>query len=99
MEDHPHALTMQREMIREVEAAKPKFVVFVMVPTSWLRRPTSKRQIFDWATAYVRTGHRLVGWIDLPSGDSEEAQFYWDRDALEHRGQARERVLVYERVP
>ena len=36
MEIHPFASTMQQEMIQEIEAAKPEFIVMVDVKSSWL---------------------------------------------------------------
>ena len=52
MEPQPYALTMQKELIRDVETAQPDYVVFVTNPTSWLRRDTSPRKLFDWWAAY-----------------------------------------------
>ncbi len=97
MEDQPHALAMQQEMIREVESAQPKFVVFVTASTSWLRRPTSRSEILQWTTRYLQSGHRLVGCVEPPSADSREARYYWGAAAADHRSQAQNRVLVYER--
>ena len=37
MEDQPYALTMQKELIRDVENSQPDYVVFVTTATSWVR--------------------------------------------------------------
>jgi hypothetical protein len=55
---------MQQEMIGEIEAARPKFLVFVDIPTSWLRRTSSDMLIFDWYARY-REHYDLVGIIDI----------------------------------
>ncbi|MDW7979708.1 MAG: hypothetical protein RMH97_03990 [Verrucomicrobiales bacterium] len=60
METHPYAAKMQEELVRELEAAQPEFVVFINMHTSWLRRPESERRIFDWWTAYSKTNYMLV---------------------------------------
>src|SRR3989442_1371481 len=39
MELQPFALEMQKEFIRDSEAARPEYVVFVGVSDSWLREP------------------------------------------------------------
>lgn len=39
MENQPYALKMQKEMIGEIEAAKPRYLVFVNIFTSWLAYP------------------------------------------------------------
>lgn len=48
MEPHPYAASMQRQMIGEIEAANPRFVVFVTVWTSWLVGPESDQTVFRW---------------------------------------------------
>src|SRR5206468_3959543 len=48
MEAQKYASTMQDEMIREIETARPKFVVLVNVSTSWLVSRESATKIFRW---------------------------------------------------
>ena len=64
MEDQPFARIMQEEMIREIVANEPEFVVFVNVTTSWLARPNSLRRIFEWFDEYKR-GLELVARVEL----------------------------------
>jgi 4-amino-4-deoxy-L-arabinose transferase-like glycosyltransferase len=52
MEPQPFALKMQEEMIREIEAATPQFIVYVQGDTSWGRRPDSNPKIFNWWDGY-----------------------------------------------
>ena len=47
MEIHNYALTMQKEMTREVESSNPKFIVLVPISTSWLIRPNSEKFDFE----------------------------------------------------
>ena len=67
MEPHQHALPMQREMIQEIEAARPKYLVVVSMNISWLKRPGSENLIFDWFANYAarqfragRGGHHRI---------------------------------------
>jgi hypothetical protein len=53
MEPHAAALDMQKEMIEQIEAAQPKYLVFVGIRTSWLVRRASDRFIFEWAKQYL----------------------------------------------
>ena len=39
---------MQQEMISQIEAARPKIMVFVSIDVSWLNRPGSVQDIFGW---------------------------------------------------
>ena len=53
METHPLALPCQAEMIQEIETARPEYIVFVGVRTSWLVQPDSAREIFRWEREYT----------------------------------------------
>ena len=50
MEDHDFALQMQKDFIKDVESMNPKYLIYVGVPTSWLRRHDSHKEIFQWLT-------------------------------------------------
>jgi hypothetical protein len=69
MELQSYAGRMQREMMREIEAARPKYVVFVVVPTSWLRQRNSEAEIFDWFDRYTAADFRLDGLVNIVSRD------------------------------
>jgi hypothetical protein len=53
MEPQPFALSMQEEMIAQVEKSDPPFLVLVQISTSWLRRQESERKIFFWMNRYL----------------------------------------------
>ena len=63
-EEQAYASVMQLEFIREVEAAAPEFVVYVLIDRSWLRHAHSDDGIFRWADAYTRDHYSLVGVAD-----------------------------------
>lgn len=75
MQDDPLALEMQHEMIREIVQARPKYIVFVRVITSWLPQPHSHLDIFKWLNNYERKYYNLVGVADIVPPD--ETEFYW----------------------
>ncbi len=74
MEPQRYAVQMQREMIREIEAAQPKYVVFVAVTTSWLRRPDSYTEIFDWFNRYSTADFQLDGLVNI--GSQQQTDYY-----------------------
>ncbi len=53
MEPQPAALTMQHEMIQEIETNRPEYLVFVNYGLSWLPYKHSNFLISDWATQYA----------------------------------------------
>jgi len=67
MEAQPYAGLMQREMIQEIEGARPEFLVIVENPFSWLKLKTSDGAIFDWAGKYADRNYVRVpaeGWSE-----------------------------------
>ena len=71
MENHKFALKMQKGFIRDMEIMNPKFLVYVVVPTSWLRHRDSYNEIFQWIDNYLQKGHvKLVGTVELLKGKS-----------------------------
>jgi hypothetical protein len=76
MEPQSYAITMQQQMIREIESAKPEYIVLVNISTSWLVRPQSNKLIFDWFTRYTKENLEPVGLVDILS--ETETKYYWD---------------------
>ncbi len=81
MEEHPFAREMQREMISQIEAAQPRFLVFVNVRRSWLTRPNSFRDLLEWTPAYLAANYEMTGLVQiLPTGTVS----LWDTAAKGH---------------
>jgi hypothetical protein len=85
---------MQREFIREVEFARPEFVVYVLIEPSWLRHTHSDNLIFEWADSYTRDNYSLVGIAD---GGGNHDAYRWGADVQTYRPRRPEIVLVYRR--
>lgn len=79
MEIHEYNVKMQEEMIAEIEADRPKYLVFVNVPFSWLSKPDSPMKIFEWYNKYSQENYEVVGLVDIP--DQGPSQYYWNADA------------------
>ena len=95
MEPGPFAKSMQQEMIAQIEAAKPEFMVFVRVTTSWLVQPNSTQDIFNWFEPYVNNFYKLVGVVDIPS--SGQAVYYWNSRAKNPSPESQFWVAVFKR--
>ena len=94
MEPQPFASTMQKEMIAEVEAEKPRFVVFFDTTLSWLRRSASDPTVFQWSDKYLRrNGYRLIGIADMMQDHTE---YHW-ADAASYRPRSPYRVFIFDR--
>jgi hypothetical protein len=95
MEPQKYAERMQRELAREVEAVKPRYIVAVRCATSWLRFPQSNVSIFDWFVDYTRRYYKLVGVADIVAPDHTE--YVWGDDALDYEPASTSVLLIYER--
>ena len=73
MERKRYALEMQKEMIADIEAARPEFVVFVNVPSSVGRLADSETLIFSWANAYLHSQYDQIGTVDM----NERTEYVW----------------------
>jgi hypothetical protein len=91
MENQPYAQDMQREAIREIEAAAPRYVAFVNVPQSWLARPGSDTSILTWSRDYLTEHYVVAGVADIQSDES--TVYAWGEDAL--RYEARSPYVIY----
>jgi hypothetical protein len=77
MEPQSYARQMQEEMIRQIESARPKYVISIGVRSSWLQQPTSEGMIFAWADSYVEKFYDVVGLVNILS--REQTDYYFDQ--------------------
>lgn len=78
MEGHPFALQMQQEMIAQIEKARPRYLVYVNIYTSWLARPDSNMHLLDWFGKYSAAGYERIGLIDI----GERTEYFWDQNVI-----------------
>jgi hypothetical protein len=62
---NPYALSMQKEMTKEIEISKPKYIVAVNVGLSWLSKPKAEKYIFTWIDEYVNKNYKMVALYDI----------------------------------
>ena len=67
MEDHEFAGEMQRDMIRQIESAAPRYLILAHLWDSWCDTPQSKKTIFEWSREYIKELYELVGVADMIS--------------------------------
>ena len=95
MELQPYASAMQREMIKEIETAAPRFLVFVSATRSWIARPDSDQTIFGWFEAYQR-GFTRVGVVDIPP--QQETVYRWGDAAAGYAPRSDVWLMIFERA-
>ncbi|MGA2092089.1 MAG: hypothetical protein ABSH16_01595 [Sedimentisphaerales bacterium] len=95
MELHNQAEEMQKEMIAEIESAKPKFIVLVSIPTSWLMWPDSKMVVFNWYKQYVKNFYSITGTVEIqPEGKSI---YYWNKFPVGYMPKKNYCIIIYKR--
>lgn len=93
MEPQPYAHQMQQEMIREIETARPKFLVLVVVNKSWLAGRESDQTIFSWADRYCDANYEEVGLVNI----SERGTDYYFSGRPANVTPTAEHVSIYRR--
>ena len=93
MEPQPYAHQMQQEMIREIETARPKFLILVVVNKSWLAGPDSDQSIFRWADRYCDENYDEVGLINI----SDQGTDYYFSGRPANVKPTAEHILIYRR--
>jgi hypothetical protein len=77
MEQQKYSHKMQDEMITEITAAHPKYVLFVAISTSWnAQSPTEK--IITWSEAYLSKCYVRIGIAEIKPDNT--TRWFWDAD-------------------
>ena len=84
---------MQEEMIHEIESARPKFLVSVVMFNSWLWRPDSERLILNWANEYGAQNYSPVGLVNMTGKEID--YFFGDVPPLTE--DLKNHILIYKR--
>ena len=97
VENQPHAPRMQEEMIQEIEAAAPQYMILVHAERSWLRQAGSPDRILQWSDEEARAHYTPCGVVELHRG--EPASYYWDGELQGRKLPEGDYLLVLRRTP
>jgi hypothetical protein len=95
MEPHPYAVAMQKEMIGEIESAKPEWIVLVRVSISWLVASDSVKDIFNWFDSYANNFYHITGIIEV-SSDGQPI-YRWNEQVSGYEPTPSLRIAVFRR--
>ncbi len=95
MEDQAYWPIMQKQMMQEVEASRPAYVVFLSNPYSWVLRAGSPQVMafLPWMSQYLSNGFEEVGVVEM--GDPE-SHYYWGEEVHRQHQPGRE-ILIFKR--
>ncbi len=95
MEEQPYASKMQKEMMTEIEAAHPRFLVVAWVASSWAPRPKSDQSIIQWTGRYIQQCYNSVGVMDIVSRD--ETTVIWGPEVRNYKPVSDSLLFTFER--
>jgi hypothetical protein len=97
MEQQKYDVEMKQEMIHEIESARPEFVVYSRIPSSWWTGspPQDSFSFFSWANNYLNTYYELVGVADMIGVGYTE--YHWGDEAAEYQPHSPLTVEVFKR--
>jgi Dolichyl-phosphate-mannose-protein mannosyltransferase len=93
MEPQKYAQQMQQEMIGEIERARPKYLISVVMAYSWLRRPDSEQAIFTWANQYMAQNYTAAGFVNITPTETD----YFFGDVPQSVETLKDYILLYRR--
>lgn len=97
MESHPYAAVMQKEMAGEIEAGRPRYIVYVSSNNSWLVTKASRQDIFNWFDRFAAEQYERVGLVELESNGGFRC--YWGAAANRSDRSDGHVIAVLERKP
>ncbi len=94
LEPQKYALDMQKEMMAEIESARPEVLVFVNVSASWVASlsPSSSKDILSWMQQYVQDHYVVDGIADI----GKVTQYRWGEAAKSYMPRSQSYVVVYK---
>jgi hypothetical protein len=89
-----YAGKFQREMIGEIEAARPRFLVVVKVTSSWLIHPGADQTLDVWAGDYMRRFYDRAG---IGYIYPDHSDYVWGPESAKGRSDTKLVIVVYQR--
>ena len=81
MEEQKFSRRMQDEMISQITATHPKYVLFVQISASWFARNPMEK-ILTWSEAYLTKCYGRVGLAEI---DPDTTRWFWDGDIARYQ--------------
>ena len=96
MEGSVYARKMQTELIQEVEATNPKFIVVANLGGSWVSpRSDISPMLKEWAQDYLNGEYEIKGVVDILS--NEVTVYKWEQQAKGYHPQSRFHLVIYKK--
>ncbi|MBA3663135.1 MAG: glycosyltransferase family 39 protein [Bacteroidetes bacterium] len=87
----------QREFVRDVEKAKPRYIIFYNHPISLMVQAGVDQYIFEWYNKYVTENYTIIGLVDMIEGYT--STYVWKEQLNTYKPQAQNLIYIFERKP
>jgi hypothetical protein len=94
MENQRFAEQMQRQMMSEIEKARPKYLVFVHVKKSWMGEPAGTDLLRPWLEQFLG-GYEVAGVTDIVS--STTTRYLWGAETAGYTPASNAYLAIYKR--
>jgi hypothetical protein len=91
---HRYAGQFQREMIADIQAVKPEYLVLVIVSSSWLNWPGAENTLHDWSWQYASQFYERAGVVYIYP---DHTDYLWGKEAAGGRDDTGLLIGVYKR--
>lgn len=95
-EPHPYALQLQQQVVDDLEAARPKFILEVLHPSSWLANRGGNTELFGrQVQTILAKQYRQIGIVETLSKD--QTTYLWGSQMDDARHDAQRRIVIHQR--
>jgi dolichyl-phosphate-mannose-protein mannosyltransferase len=95
MEDQRYAKKMQQQLINEIEATAPAYIIVVHISTSWLLKTNSLNKVLDWGDSYIPLRYDEVGIVDI--FNDKPTRCLWGAETAGYEPESEFFVSIYRR--
>ncbi|HXG37443.1 MAG TPA: hypothetical protein VNL36_01590, partial [Bacteroidota bacterium] len=95
IERQPYAVEMREEMIRQIERASPRFLVYPQILPTWYKKHEGMVAIDDWFTTFTEQQYELVARLEY--GASVSPRLITDQDSLQQPPTTITWLSIFER--
>jgi hypothetical protein len=91
----PEHKAWQREFVKDVEKAKPRYIIFYNHSISLMVQPDTDKYIWEWYDKYIRD-YNMIGCVDMVDGYMM-ATYVWKENLATYKPQGKNLIYIYER--
>lgn len=91
----PQHKEWQREFVKDVEKASPRYLIYFNHPISLFVQPNTDKYVFEWANKYVNEKYQLVGLCDMIEG--QHATYLWREQIGNYKPVSQNVIYIYEK--